>query len=264
MHFRHLVVISLLSVSAMCQSSTQDSTSPQTPIHRIKIFASSFDSTTQTATLDFMNDSASDITAWGYCMKTENLKSDNVEHGGCREVETLGPVIERRVQEQATGKPMVGDCPDCHVLHPGEHKIILTSFSEGPVAKAEIEIKLIIYANGRVETSGNEGLRMQKDFATRRQNALNRFQELVEIGQGILADEANQHPAVAMIEELQSRISREPELTAPLHDFKRPEWRKAKDTEFIPKDERGYLQKFVAEQQTKAVELSKHQIPGVN
>jgi hypothetical protein len=265
MHVRHVaLVFCLLSISALGQSPAQGLTSLQTPIHGIKIFSSSFDAKTQTAKLDFMNDSPSDITAWGYCLKTQNVKGDNVEHGGCREVETLGPVISRQVQEQITNKAMIGDCPDCHVLHPGEHKTLSVDFSSGTVATAEIEIKLIIYGNGRVETNGNEGLRMQQEFATRRQGALNRFQELVEIGQGILADTSNQHPTVAMIEELQRRIPAEPELGGVLHDFKRPGWRKANDAEFVPEDEHGYLQKFVAEQQMKAAELSKHQIAGVN
>jgi hypothetical protein len=49
-----------------------------------------------------------------------------------------------------------------------------------------------------------------------------------------------------------------------LRNFKRPEWRHLKDTEYIPKDERGYLQKFVTEQRMKADEFSKHQIAAVN
>jgi hypothetical protein len=197
-------------------------------------------------------------------MRIEKLKSDDPDHGGCREVETLGPVMDRQFQEQITGKPIVGDCPDCHVLHPGEHKTISVDLSQMPVASAKIEVDLIIYANGKVEATGNSGLSMQQDFATRRQNALNTFQELVEIGEDILSDASNQHPTATMTEELQSRIPAEPGLAGILHDFKRPEWRKGKDTVFIPKDERDYLQKFVAEQQMKAAELSKHQIAGVN
>ena len=245
MRFKHLVVISLLSVSAMCQSPTQDPTSPQTPIHGIKIFSSSFDATTRTATLDFMNDSAADITAWGYCMNTTNRPGDNVGHGGCTAVDALPQVVERQTQEKITNKPITWDCSACHMLHPGEHKILSVDFSSVPIVSAEIVIRLIVYANGQVESIGNEGLHLQQYIASQRQDALKQHQELAEMGAAILADQSDQHPTATMIESLQRK---HPKWTQTIHVFKSPEWRKGKDTEFIPKDERGYLQSFVTEQ----------------
>lgn len=261
MHFKHVALaISLLSVPAVSQNATQSFTTPQSSIQGIKIFSSTWDPKTQTATLEFMNDSHSDITAWAYCLKDENLKGDNVEHGGCQGVDTLSAVISNEVQEQLTGKPTVGDCSGCHFLRPGEHKILSVDFSSVPVANARIEIDLIVYESGRVEANGNHGLGMQHHFAEARRETLDLQHRLIEMGEEILSDQTNQHPAVTMIDELESRVLTEPELKWALHVFKRPDWHKAKDTEYIPEDERGYLEKFVTEQRMKADELSKHQI----
>ena len=261
MHLKRIVwVMWLLSIAALGQSSTQPSTTDQ-PLHGIKVFSSSFDSTTQTAKLDFMNDSPSDITAWGYCMDTTNRPGDNVEHGGCSAVDALPQVVERQTQEKITNEPITWDCSACHVLHPGEHKTLSVDFSSVPVANAEIVIRLIVYANGRVESIGNDGLGLQQYIATQRQNALKQHQSLADMGANILANKSDQHPTVTMIEALKRA---HPEWTQVLHHFKSPEWRKGNDTEFIPKDERSYLQSFVAEQKMQAAEFSKHQIRGEN
>lgn len=261
MHLKRVVwVLWVLSIAALGQSSTQPSTTAQ-PLHGIKVFSSTFDPTTQIAKLDFMNDSPSGITAWGYCMNTTNRPGDNVEHGGCIWVDTIPVVIDRQVLEQTTLKPINADCPDCHVLHPGEHKILSVDFSSVPVVNAEIVIRLIVYANGQVESAGNDGLGMQQHIASQRQNALKLHQSLADMGAAILADKSDQHPAVTMVESLKRA---HPEWTQALHRFKSPEWRKANDTEFIPKDERSYLQNFVAEQKMQAAEFSKHQIRGGN
>jgi hypothetical protein len=262
MHVRHVaLVLCLLSISALGQSPAQGSTSLQSPIHGIKIFSSNFDATTQTAKLDFMNDSPSDITAWGYCINTTNRPGDNVAHGGCSAVDALPQVVERQTQEKITNKPITWDCSACDMLHPGEHKVLSVDSSSVPEVNAEIVIRLIVYANGQVESIGNEGLGLQQYIASQRQNALKQHQELAEMGAAILADKSDQHPTATMIESLQRK---HPEWTQTIHIFKSPEWRKLKDTEYIPNDERGYLQSFVTEQRMKTDELSKHQIAAVN
>ena len=264
MHVKHVaIVLCFLSVSVLAQKSTQAPTTPQTFIQGIKIFSSNFDVATQTATLDFMNDSPFDITAWGYCLRIQNLIGDNVPHMGCAEIDTLRSVTERKFEEQISSKELVWDCSSCHVIHPGEHKVIMQAFSPMTMANVEINVNLIVYSNGQFETNSRDGLVMQQDIAKQRLSALHISQELVDIGKRILADESNSHPTLAMIEELQSRVTAKPGLAAVLRQFKRPEWHKANANEFIPKDERGYLQKFVAAQQFRVQEFSKHQIPEV-
>jgi hypothetical protein len=85
-------------------------------------------------------------------------------------------------------------------------------------------------------------------------------QEVRDLGNRILADPTDQHPAVTMINELQSRSRNVPWLEAALRNFKKPEWRHGNNKEFIPDNQRDYLGKFVAEQAMKAAEFSKYQL----
>jgi hypothetical protein len=45
-----------------------------------------------------------------------------------------------------------------------------------------------------------------------------------------------------------------------LANLKRPGWRQGDNREFIPDNQREYLQQFLAEEQISATYLSKHQI----
>jgi hypothetical protein len=63
---------------------------------------------------------------------------------------------------------------------------------------------------------------------------------------------------------LQKLSEIEPSVAGFLYWFKRPEWRKASRTEFIPEDERKYLKSFIQEQQIRNQEFSKNQITGVS
>jgi hypothetical protein len=265
MHFRHVpLVLCLLSVSALSQSPTKTPTSLQTPIHGIKIFSSSFDATTQTVKLDFMNDSPTDITAWGYCVKTVKAKSDDPDQSFCTWVDTLPVVVDREVHERTTLKPSRGACGDCYFIHSGEHKTISALFSSDPVASADIEINLIIQADASVESNGKEGTSALQEISRNRQVGLRLAKMLVSVGQGILDDQTNRHPTASMMIQFQKLLNTEPALKGSFYFFKRPEWRKANNAEFIPEDERGYLRQFVTENQLKIVEFSKHQLPGVN
>lgn len=264
MHLKRIVwVMWLLSIAALGQSSTQPSTTAQ-PLHGIKVFSSTFDSTTQIAKLDFINDSASDITAWGYCVKATKAKSDDPDQSMCTFRDALPAVIDTQIQEQTTQKPSRGVCEDCSFIRPGQHKTIFAAFSGGPVASAEIQINVIVHADGTTETSGKFGDHLLQEISADRRTALKTTQMIVAKGQDILADANNQHPVVSMIDALQKLSKTDPNVAGFLYWFKRPEWRKANRTEFIPEDERKYLKSFVQEQQTKNQEFSKNQITGVS
>jgi hypothetical protein len=263
MHVRYVaLVLCLLSISALGQSPTQASTSLQTPIHGIKIFSSNFDVATQTVKLDFMNDSPSDITAWGYCVKATKANSDDPDQSMCTFRDALPAVIDEHIQEQITLKASRSICEDCYFIRSGQHKTISATFSAGPVANGEIEIYAIVRADGTTETSGKIGAHLLQEISADRQTALKTTQLIVVTGQDILADKSNQHPVVSMMDALQKLSKTEPSVEGFLYFFKRPEWRKANRTEFIPEDERRYLRSFVQEQQTRNLEFSKHQIGG--
>jgi hypothetical protein len=170
--------------------------------------------------------------------------------------------MEREAQERITLETNPADCPTCHFVHTGEHKILSVAFVL-PVISAEIQINLIAYSNGKVEISGPDAASRLQQIMSYRQQELKQQQELVDMAKKILVDPTNQHPATSMINELQNRIKTEPALEGYLRRFKTPEWRKGNDNEFIPDDERSYLSKFLSEQEIIAIELSKHQIQGV-
>jgi hypothetical protein len=74
-----------------------------------------------------------------------------------------------------------------------------------------------VYANGKVETSGNDYARLDH-IAKQRQDALKRPQELAEMSSDILADKSDQHPTATMIESLQ---------------HKHPEWTLARSVTYL-------------------------------
>src|SRR5579864_5012073 len=150
MQLKHIVwVLCLLSIAALGQSSAQSPTSQ--PLHGIKVFSSSFDSTTQIARLDFMNDSPSDITAWGYCVEATKANSGDPDQSACTFRDALPAVIDTQIQEQTTQKASRGVCEDCSFIRPGQHKTITSGFSGGLVANAEIKINVIVHADGTAE-----------------------------------------------------------------------------------------------------------------
>ena len=265
MHLRHLISLCLLSISLVAflpgRSLVQTDT---TRIRGIKVFSSHFDPSTETATLDFMNDSAFNITAWGYCVKTEKLKSEDPAHGGCQQTDTLPMVVERQVTEQLTRKRVTWDCPDCHVIHPGEHKIISVDFSSARVAAAVIDMKLVVYANGKIETNGSIGLGMEQRLAKQRQSALTTLKELLDMGDSILRNRSDEHPATTMLEELRTKASADPRYDGLFVKFKLPGMSTSDSSEATFKDERGYLQNFVTERKLQVAEFAKNQLAEVN
>jgi hypothetical protein len=262
MQFKHcVVVLCLLSLTAIGQNSAGDSPGAQTPIQGIKILSSTFDSSAspQRIQLEFINDTLTDITAWAYCVNAEKINDADPSQAFCTAVDPMSLVVDREVQEKMTLKPHVGDCPDCNFIHPGERKILSANFST-PVKTAEIQLNFVAYSNGQAEVSGPLGSSNLQNFSRGRQRVLELTQEVRDLGNRILADPTDQHPAVTMINELQSRSRNVPWLEAALRNFKKPEWRHGNNKEFIPDNQRDYLGKFVAEQAMKAAEFSKYQL----
>jgi hypothetical protein len=265
MRFKNCVTILCLSVLALGQSPGQSSI--QT-LRGIKIVSSNYDPNTRTVQLDFINDTSSNITAWAYCVTAQKVADSDPYQGFCTLGDPTALVIDRQVQEQLTLRPIMGDSPDGHFVHPGEHKILSQHFSL-PVAGAEIRVNMLIYSDGTTEMDGEFGEGAAKGIASGRRASLNQAQELAALGKKVLADQSDQHPAQTMIKDLQSRVQNEPDLPTKanlqttLDNFKKPEWRKANAAEFVPTDERGYLARFVKEHEMIATELAKYQL-GVN
>lgn len=258
------IVVCVLSVVAWGQNQAQSSVPTQSSIHGIKILSSTFDASKslEAVQLEFINDSPANITAWGYCVRTEKVKSEDQDQGFCTLVDPLPVAVDRDVQERITRQASPADCPACHFIHPGERKVLSAAFAV-PVRSAQIQINLIAYSNGSAEISGQEGSSNLEQLSGGRQNLLRLTQRVLSMAKDILADPTNQHPTDRMITELQAQVSNEPGLRGYLRNLKKPEWRKGNSKEFIPDDERGYLRKFVFEKEMEAAELSKFQVQGV-
>lgn len=237
---------------------------PQNQFHGITAVTSRFDSSTspQNVRLDFINDSPSNITAWAYCVYADKVKDSDPNQGFCTMTDATAYEIDRQVQEKITLQTNPGDLPTYHFVHPGEHKTISASFAL-PVSTASIQIKLIAYSDGTAETSPDEkGTSYFTELLQGREAMVKLNQDLVNMGQKILGDATDPHPAQTMIAELQNRAN-EWGMDNTLHLFKRPEWRQGNDKEFVSQDESGYLRKFVAEREMKATEFSRYLMRGV-
>jgi hypothetical protein len=253
---QHIVALALLCLIAFAHGQ------PTSAIRGIKVISSAFDQRSHTAKLVFINDASANITAWGYCVKAQNASGNTVSHNFCTFVDPLGTVIEHKIE--LTKRPFLPElnCPTCDVTHPGEEQVLSADFSRWPeVIDGKIELNLVAYADGTIETLANSDAQAElRDITRGRQGLLQTKQKIVQIGESILADTSNQHPASAMIRELESRVPNEPGLSETLRNFKRPEWHQGNDKEFIPANEQDYLKRFVAEQQVWISELSKNQI----
>jgi hypothetical protein len=257
-------VVCLLSTLALGQSPAHSAAEKQ--FHGIKVIAAKFnpEASPQAVSLDFINDSATNITAWGYCVYADKLKGADPNQGFCVLNDAVGFEVDRHIQEEITLQSNPADCPSCHFVRPGEHKVLSALFGVS-VAGASIQMKLIAYADGRVETSSDdEGADDLRQLMRGRQMQLSRSQELVQIGNKLLSDVKDSQVAQKMISELETRSQAEPWLESSLHQFKTPDWRRANSKEFVPKDERGYLANFVNEAQMQANEFSKYLIKEVH
>ena len=258
MNFLRLVVSFLLfGLSAYGQ---QTST-----ITGIKIKSSGFDPQTHTVTTVFINDSPTNITTWGYCVKAQNATSDAPAHGLCTMVDSLGSVIDYKIERAK--RPFLPEpiCSGCRVIHPGEKFTLSHDFSRYPeVFDAQIEIHLIAYADGSAETLNTDIARSDlRDLAKGRRRAMNQAQKMLNIGQQVLLNSNDQHPVLTMISALEAEIKNDPGVTQILDHFKTPEWRRANDRQFIPENERAYVEQFVADQRVWLEEYKRSQIQGV-
>lgn len=265
MRLKHCAVfLGFLSPLAIGQNSAHGLPSLQHHFQGIKVLSSTFDSSgsPQTVQLDVINDSAQNITAWGYCVDAQKASAGDPDQNFCTIIDPVPTVVDREIRERVTLKPTVGDCPDCHFVHPGERKRLSANFSM-PVASAAIRLTLVAYSDGTAETSGQDGAADLQTLTIQRKGYLQREQRLTAIGKRILSDASNQHPAMSMIEELQNQSRTDRSMEGIVDMLKTPEWRHADNQKFIPDDERGYLATFVSEHETKAAELPKYQIKGV-
>jgi hypothetical protein len=249
-----ILLLMLLAVAVHGQSAST--------IHGIKVTSpSTFDAQTRTVKLTFMNDSPANITAWGYCVSGQNAPGQTVSHNFCTLVDPLVTVIWYKIE--STKRPFLPepDCPMCRLVHPGQEMTLSASFPPDTV-DARIDVTLIAFEGGSVEATpqaadASEVSELNQLTANRKAGLKYRM-IWIDMGNRILADPNDQHPAATMI----GKLASDPAMADMLRQFKRPEHNQGNDREFIPENERDYLQQFVAEQRIWAAELAKNQVIG--
>lgn len=257
------VFLYLPAVFAMGQNRSQGSVSAQTFIHGIKIESSGFDPASRVVKLVFINDSPIDITAWGYCIHAQTAPGSAVRHGFCTLVDSLPTVIGHRIELQKRPALPEPECHGCQLIHPGQEESIALDFSAFPeVIGATVQLNLIAYSGGKYELVPDQaGEAALHDLAGRRQAHLRVTQGILEVGRRVLADSSDPHPATTMIQAIQT--TNDPGMAPVLESFKRPERRAGNDQEFVPGNERDYVQRFVKDEEIWADQLLRNQIKEV-
>ena len=192
---KHLarLILTLLLVAVACSQTPRDQ-APRPNIRGIKIIKeSSFDPQTHTVKLTFMNDSTSDITAYGYQIITTN---NSLLHGGSTVKDILGLAIDDKLDRRY--RPWLPEGYD-HLIHPGQSCEISENLSFQAVTNAEIRITLIAYSDGFAEVADERAFKwLRKQRAERARPA----KKIVEIGNQILAHANNDHPLLTLSQRL--------------------------------------------------------------
>ena len=129
------------------------------------------------------------------------------------------------------------------------------------VIDASIEINVVAYVDGTVETTGSSEAKSTSDYLINgRKVGLKTTKEILALGQRILADSTNQHPATTMIHQLEAQSKDRPDLAEALQQFKKPEWPLGNNSEFVPENEGEYLQRYLKEQLVWVTELARNQL----
>ena len=124
---------------------------------------------------------------------------------------------------------------------------------------AEIGPAFIVYSDGRYERAdGQYGAEAVRDVAQQRQAQLFVTQKVIGMGETILKDVNDFHPALTMIHSLE--MAGDPNFAAALDSLKKPQKRMANEREFISENEREYLAAFIKDQRLRAAVLSQNQI----
>ena len=273
-----LTIISLLAAAACGQ--------PASKIKGIKIKESTFDPQTKIAKLIFINDSAAQITAWTYCAHVTQIPGNYPSHGSCSMTDSSVSVVNYKITLKTFPKAPEWRCGGCQPIHPGQDYTLEANFGSFPeVTNSNIELVMAVFSDG-TWSANEQGKPWLEGLASGRRHSLQVAQKLIEMGNKILTDPNDKNPVVTMLAEMKLKnhlastpLSRKPEgvtyhdasgkelteipLDADTLDLMRPERRKGDNREFIPENQREYLQAFLQEQQMRVDYLTKNQIAGL-
>jgi hypothetical protein len=240
-------------------------------IHGIKIKQSGFDGTTMTLSLTFINDRAADVTAYHYCYKaiaTDPKRTS--EH--CEVVDALTHVLEDAADRRA--RPWLPEItslsPRDNVVHPGQERRIEQGIGWRGVIGGSMSIDAVAWSDDTFEGSAESIIAertaelQERQFVSRTiSDTLSGSREpmvayAIEIFQQKLQESRARNDACSPCQEKRDYVL----MDAILH-LQQPERHKGKTKEFVPDNQREFLQQFqvrygsFSEEQAKHVNLRK-------
>src|SRR6185312_16107003 len=252
-----LLVLLLLTAAAWGQTAD---------IHRIKIKQSGFDGTTMTLSLTFINDRAADVTAYHYCYKAIAADPRQTSEQ-CEVVDALTHVLEMAADRRA--RPWLPEitfsAPDENVVHPGQERRIEQRIAWSGVIGGSISIDAVAWSDDTFEGSVESIIAERTEELQERQfvsrtisGTLSGSREpivayAIEIFQQELQKSRAKNDACHSCQEKREYVL----MDAILH-LQQPERHKGKTKEFVPANQREFLQQFQAWYDSFSEEQAKH------
>jgi hypothetical protein len=237
-------------------------------IHGIKIKQSGFDGTTMTLSLTFINDRAADVTAYHYCYKAIAADPKRTsEH--CELIDALTAVLEMAADKRA--RPWLPEItelsPRWNVVHPGQGRRIEERIPwSGIFISGSMSIDAVAWSDDTFEGSAAQIIIAERTAELQERqfvsmtisDTLSGSREpmvtsAIEIFQQELQKSRARNDACSPCQEKREYVL----MDAILH-LQQPERHKGKTKEFVPDNQREFLQQFQVRYDSFSEEQAKH------
>jgi hypothetical protein len=235
-------------------------------IHGIKIKESGFDGKTMTLCLTFINDRAADVTAYHYCFKAIAADPKQTsEH--CEVVDALTHVLEMQADKRARpGLPEITlSGPDENFVHPGQERRIEERIAWSGVIGGSMSIDAVAWSDDTFEGSVESIIAERTAELQERQFVSRTISDTlsgsrkpmvayaIEIFQQKLQESRARNDACSPCQQKIDYVLK----YAILH-LQQPERHKGKTKEFVPDNQREFLNQFQVRYDSFSEEQAKH------
>jgi hypothetical protein len=253
-----LLVLLLLAAAAWGQTAD---------IHGLKIKESGFDGKTMTLSLTFINDRAADVTAYHYCFKAIAADPKQTsEH--CELIDALTSVLEMAADKRARpglNYTLLG--PRDNVVHPGQGRRIEERIPwSGVFIGGSMSIDAVAWSDDTFEGPAAQIIIAERTAELQERQFVSRtisdtllgsrepmVASAIEIFQQELQKSRARNDACSSCQEKIDNVL----MDAILH-LQQPERHKGKTKEFVPDNQREFLQQFQLRYDSFSEEQAKH------
>jgi hypothetical protein len=254
---KYIAMFLLLAVAAVGQTAD---------IHGLKIKESGFDATTMTLSLTSINGRAADVTAYRYCFKA--IASDPKRTSEqCELIDALTPILEMAADKKARpGLNYTETGPRENAVHPGQGRRIEERIPYSGIIGGSMSIDAVAWSDDTFEGPAAQSIidertaeLQERQFVSRTiSDTLSGSREpmvasAIEIFQQALQESRARNDAC-----FPCRIKREYVLMDAILHLQQPERHKGKTKEFVPDNQREFLQQFQVRYDSFSEEQAKH------